>query len=96
LSFSSVFFSSVDSSAISSTTSSIILAGADAEATISLGLDKISNILVSIINSDTLITSHISFNFDKSTSNESTKSFGKHFTSISFNDSSIIAHSLAA
>jgi hypothetical protein len=46
--------------------------------------------------SETFILSQISFNKDKSTSKLSTKSAGKHLTSNSLINSSIIAHSEAA
>jgi hypothetical protein len=46
--------------------------------------------------SETFILSQISFNNDKSTSKLSTKSTGKHLTSNSLINSSMIAHSEAA
>jgi hypothetical protein len=88
------FVSSVVSAA--TVTSSIsILAGLLADTTISLRLVRSSN-LEDIPKSETLITSPISANFDKSTSKESTKSLGKTFTSTSLICSSKIAPSFTA
>jgi hypothetical protein len=91
--FSSLLASSSHSSVTSVVSSISTLAGADTAATTSSLLVSISNFSLFIHKSLTLIISQVVFSFDRSTSNHSTKSVGKHFTSISFICSSRRAHS---